>query len=194
MIARAQCIVASRFSINNEMIVETSYRIIVFCSLSLYCLILLKWRNLFKLVNSRTRRNRSFNWIDAAEFAIVFLVFFRFLDLAKLFSKTTSLIKAMHQLINLITTLLNNWWRISMFIKKWTLQYLWFHVQFFIEWTIMSLRSWLRIDFCLTSLTRIYFELRYFHFFDKSSRWFEKTLQMLQCRFFLMSIIRICSS
>ena len=165
-----------------------------FCSISLHYWILLKCLNFLKLVISEICRKRSFSWIDSVDSTIVFSFLFHFVDFLKLIFKTTSLIRATHQSINFIIMLLNSWWKISRFIRVWILQYLCLQIQFFTEWIFICFLSYCENEFYLISLTCVYSEIRYFHFFVKFSRWFDEILQILHCLFFLMSIIRTCSS
>ena len=195
---RAQCIVAFRFSNNNDVITKINCRIIDFCSTSFYCWTLLKCLNRFKSMWAKIWRKRSFNWIDVVDsitnlfFDLLF--FFRLIIVLNRSFEMTFFIKTTHQFINRIIIFLNNWCNMSKFINLWTLQYLWFQIQ--LSTWCMRIFFFFSFEFffCLTSLIWVYSNVRYFHVRKSSFRLFEKILQMLQWRFFFTSIINICFS
>ena len=194
IIVRTQWIVASRFSINNDVITKINCRIINFCLTSFHCWILMKCLNRLSSIWTKICRNRSFNWIDVANSITIFVFRFRLMIFLNKTIETTFFINVWHQLINFIIIFLNNWYNMSKFINVWTLQNLCFHVQLCTWCMRIFLFSSFEFFICLTNLICVYSNVRYFHVRKKSSRLFENIRHMLQCRFFFKLIIKICYS
>jgi hypothetical protein len=186
--ARIKFTAWDHLSIIKKVIIEIICDTIIFCSLSIHCLISKNLKNVLKSIKTDASRNRASSLSSSDKLIDLFVCSLRFL-LASISVFRINWI----QFKKCIIISLKSWCKMFIMIISWIFTKWWSQTKFVISWIQSSFFEFTTRNRCRWICLWVNSWVRSDHFFFRFFRSFDDTWQTEQYCSFLISVINICS-